>query len=183
MKTTIELSSKELITAISNGTLLALAETSKKAEDGEPKTNVTDSSTVNPISAPTPTVEQQAPQQYQQPITQPPIQPIQTVNQVPIQSPIQQYQNPAPQPAQQYQAPVQQPQQYQAPIQQQVVPTAAQTYTLDQLATAATQLNDAGRRAELVNLLNEFQVPALTSLPKEQYGNFATRLRALGAKI
>ncbi|MPN41310.1 hypothetical protein SDC9_188853 [bioreactor metagenome] len=54
---------------------------------------------------------------------------------------------------------------------------------MEQLAVAATQLVDAGRRQELVNLLTSFGVQALTTLPKEQYGNFATQLRAMGAKI
>lgn len=63
------------------------------------------------------------------------------------------------------------------------VPTAAQTYTMEQLAVAATQLVDAGRRTELVGLLNSFGVQALMALPKEQYGAFATQLRTMGAKI
>ncbi|MED1850319.1 hypothetical protein P4V33_01505 [Brevibacillus borstelensis] len=63
------------------------------------------------------------------------------------------------------------------------VPTAAQTYTLDQLAVAATQLVDAGRQAEVVQLLASFGVQALTALPKEHYGAFATQLRAMGAKL
>jgi hypothetical protein len=63
------------------------------------------------------------------------------------------------------------------------VPTASQTYTMEQLAVAATQLVDAGRRAELVNLLQTFGVQALATLPKEQYGAFAAQLRTLGAKI
>lgn len=63
------------------------------------------------------------------------------------------------------------------------VPTAAQSYTLDQLAVAATQLMDAGRRDEVVQLLHSFGVQALTALPKEKYGLFATALRQLGAKI
>lgn len=63
------------------------------------------------------------------------------------------------------------------------VPTTAATYSLDQLAQAGTQLVDAGRRDELVGLLASFGVQALTQLPKEQYGNFATQLRAMGAKI
>lgn len=63
------------------------------------------------------------------------------------------------------------------------VPTTAQSYTLDQLAVAATQLMDAGRRDEVVQLLHSFGVQALTALPKEQYGAFATALRQLGAKI
>lgn len=63
------------------------------------------------------------------------------------------------------------------------VPTSTQTYTLEQLAVAATPLADAGRRNDLVGLLNSFGVSALTQLPKEHYGAFATQLRAMGAKI
>lgn len=61
--------------------------------------------------------------------------------------------------------------------------TAAPTYTLDQLAVAATSLVDAGRRQEIVSLLGTFGVAALTQLPKERYGEFATALRQMGAKI
>lgn len=70
-----------------------------------------------------------------------------------------------------------------APTQGASVPTSAQSYTMEQLAVAATQIVDAGRRTELVNLLSSFGVQALTALPKDQYGAFATQLRALGAKI
>jgi len=63
------------------------------------------------------------------------------------------------------------------------VPTATPTYTLEQLANAATPLIDAGRSAELSALLASFGVQALTQLPKEQYGAFATALRGMGAKI
>lgn len=73
------------------------------------------------------------------------------------------------------------PAQMQAPAA--AVPTTAPAYTMDQLAVAATQLMDAGRQAEVLNLLASFGVQALTMLPKEQYGNFATQLRAMGAKI
>ncbi len=66
---------------------------------------------------------------------------------------------------------------------QATVPTTQQTYTMEQLAVAATQLVDAGRREELVGLLGQFGVQALTALPKEQYGAFATALRQMGAKI
>lgn len=68
-------------------------------------------------------------------------------------------------------------------VQTSTVPTSSQTYSMEQLAVAATQLVDAGRRSELVSLLQTFGVQALTALPKEQYGAFATQLRALGAKI
>lgn len=77
---------------------------------------------------------------------------------------------------------VQAPRQSQA-TQSPIVPTSSQTYTMEQLAVAATQIVDAGRRTELVNLLSSFGVQALTALPKEQYGAFATQLRTLGAKI
>ncbi|MDT8715465.1 hypothetical protein IAI10_02180 [Clostridium sp. 19966] len=95
----------------------------------------------------------------------------------PVPSPTQ-FQQP---PMQQTSIPTQQPQQQ---IQQTPnLPTAAQSYTMDQLAVAATQIVDSGRRNDLVNLLGSFGVQALTSLPKEQYGAFATQLRAMGAKI
>jgi hypothetical protein len=54
---------------------------------------------------------------------------------------------------------------------------------MEQLAVAATQLVDAGRRNDLVSLLGSFGVQALTQLPKEHYGVFATQLRAMGARI
>lgn len=93
----------------------------------------------------------------------------------PIQPPFNQAPATAPNPA---------PVQPTSPVQSQTtVPTSSQAYTLDQLAVAATQLMDAGRRQDVVNLLAQFGVQALTALPKEQYGTFATALRALGAKI
>lgn len=63
------------------------------------------------------------------------------------------------------------------------VPVSAPTYTMEQLAVAATQLIDAGRRNDVVGLLSSFGVQALTALPKDQYGAFATQLRAMGAKL
>lgn len=92
-----------------------------------------------------------------------------------LQQPVQQTQ-----PAQPVQPPVQQ-----AIAQQPAasVPTATHVYTLEQLAVAATPLIDAGRQHELVALLAQFGVQALTQLPKERYGEFATALRGLGAKI
>jgi len=63
------------------------------------------------------------------------------------------------------------------------IPTSAPTYNLEQLAVAATPLIDAGRQAELVDLLSQFGVQALTQLPKERYGEFAQELRRLGAII
>lgn len=66
---------------------------------------------------------------------------------------------------------------------QQSIPTAATSYTLDDLARAAMTLMDSGKQGELQGLLGQFQVEALPALPKEQYGAFATALRGLGAKI
>ncbi|WDL96903.1 hypothetical protein [Alicyclobacillus sp. ALC3] len=64
------------------------------------------------------------------------------------------------------------------------VPTAAApTYSMEQLAVAATPLMEAGRQPELMQLLNSFGVQALTMLQKEQYGAFATALRQMGARI
>ncbi|MDQ0254902.1 hypothetical protein J2S74_002284 [Evansella vedderi] len=79
-------------------------------------------------------------------------------------------------------APQPEPQQQSAPVQS-AVPTSETTYTMDQLAVAATQLMDQGKRDALLQLLSSFGVQALTALPKEQYGAFATKLREQGAKI
>jgi len=76
------------------------------------------------------------------------------------------------------------PVQQSIPMPAPVVPTtAAPSFTIDQLAVAATQLMDAGQQPALLGLLGQFGVNALTALPKEQYGSFATALRQLGAKI
>jgi hypothetical protein len=64
-----------------------------------------------------------------------------------------------------------------------IVPTTVKTYTMEQLAVAATELLDGGRREELVKLLQCLGVQALTALPKEHYGEFANGLRALGVKL
>jgi len=70
-----------------------------------------------------------------------------------------------------------------APAPVPTVPTTSQAYTQDQLALAASGLMDAGKLAELQQLLASFSVASLVQLPKEQYGAFATKLRELGAKI
>ena len=76
------------------------------------------------------------------------------------------------------QAPVQALQLPQAPVQTQIP-----TYTQQDLALAATQLMDSGKQQDVLNLIASFGVQALTQLPQEQFGNFATALRTLGAKI
>ena len=109
------------------------------------------------------------------------------VNVDPIKdSPMQQTQLPTQQPVQTVQAaqtqPVQsvpvQTVQQSVPVQQTVqtvqtaVPVAEKTYTLED-----------GKIQLLQGLLQEFNSLALTTLPAEQYGAFALRLRELGAVI
>lgn len=94
---------------------------------------------------------------------------------------------PVPAPAQQPIAPVPAPVLVQQPIAPVLapaaVPTAAASYTLDDLARAAMPLMDAGRQAELQQLLQLFGVEALPALQPGQYGAFATKLREMGAQI
>ena len=63
------------------------------------------------------------------------------------------------------------------------VPVTAPTYTLDQIAKAGANLVDAGKMEQLLALLTEYGVQAVTQLTPDQYGAFATELRALGAQI
>lgn len=103
----------------------------------------------------------------------PTVQPVQPV------TPVAQMATPvtSPQPT----APVQTPVAPAPP--QPVVPTSAATYTQDELQRAAVTLLDAGRQNDLVTMLNSFGVEAITMLPKERYGEFATALRQMGAQI
>lgn len=64
------------------------------------------------------------------------------------------------------------------------VPVAgAPNYTLDQISRAGASLVDAGKMQQLLELLGRYGVQAVTQLKPEQYGAFATELRALGAQI
>jgi len=160
MNITVEIKAPELATAI-----LALAEALKGTSPVTPAL----SSQVAPVPESQQVNQPIAQQPINQPIYQaPPVQ--QPANVVPIQ-----------------QAPVQQPMQQQAPMQQppiqQPVPTTAPTYSMEQLAVAATQLMDAGRQADLIGLLGAFGAQSMMQLPKDQYGNFATKLRELGVNI
>ena len=108
--------------------------------------------------------------------------PVQQI-QVPIQQTVQQTV-----PVQQTQVPIQQPvQTVQQPVQTQpvqtAVPVAEKTYTLEDLQRASSTLVQAGKIQLLQGLLQEFNSLALTTLPVEQYGAFALRLRELGAAI
>ena len=64
------------------------------------------------------------------------------------------------------------------------VPTAgAPTYTVEQIMQAGAMLMDAGKTDDLMALLQKFNVQAVMDLNESQLGQFATELRALGAKI
>lgn len=64
------------------------------------------------------------------------------------------------------------------------VPVAgAPTYTLGQISRAGAALVDAGKMESLLGLLSRYGIQAITQLAPEQYGAFATELRALGAQI
>ena len=106
-------------------------------------------------------------------------------------SPVQQTQLPTQQPVQSVPVqtqPVQSVQTVQqtVPVQQPVqtaVPVAEKAYTLEDLQRASSTLVQAGKIQLLQSLLQEFNSLALTTLPVEQYGAFALRLRELGAAI
>lgn len=106
-------------------------------------------------------------------------QPVQTVQTAPVQTvqtaPTQTVQQTVPV------QPVQQPVQTQTV--QTAVPVAEKTYTLEDLQRASSTLVQAGKIQLLQGLLQEFNSLALTTLPVEQYGAFALRLRELGAAI
>nr|DAF87564.1 MAG TPA: hypothetical protein [Siphoviridae sp. ctxyw6] len=103
------------------------------------------------------------PEQQTQLPTQQPVQTVPTQQTVPSQT-VQQT------------VPVQQPVQT-------AVPVAEKTYTLEDLQRASSTLVQAGKIQILKDLLEEFNSPALTSIPLGQYGAFALRLRELGAAI
>ena len=118
-------------------------------------------------------------QQTQLP-TQQPVQsvPVQTAPTQTVQQTIQQTV-----PVQPVQTAV--PTQQTVPVQpvQTAVPVAEKTYTLEDLQRASSTLVQAGKIQLLQGLLQEFNSLALTTLPVEQYGTFALRLRELGAAI
>lgn len=76
-----------------------------------------------------------------------------------------------------------------APTPAPAVPVAPTTpspgYTLEQLSTAGANLTraDPSKMAQLVALLQQYGVQAVTQLAPEHYGAFATALRGLGAAI
>ena len=125
--------------------------------------------TAVPTQQPVQTVQTAPTQTVQQTV---PVQPVQTA--VPTQQPVQTVQT-APTQTVQQTVPVQ-------PVQT-AVPVAEKTYTLEDLQRASSTLVQAGKIQLLQGLLQEFNSLALTTLPVEQYGTFALRLRELGAAI
>ena len=111
----------------------------------------------------------------QQPVQSVPVQtaPTQTVQQtVPVQQPVQ---------TQTVQQTV--PTQQTVQTVQTAVPVTEKAYTLEDLQRASSTLVQAGKIQLLQGLLQEFNSLALTTLPVDQYGAFALRLRELGAAI
>ena len=81
-------------------------------------------------------------------------------------------------------APVQMNAAMTAPTPAPAVPvTAAPTYTLDQIANAGAALVNAGKMEQLLALLGKYGIQAITQLKPEQFGQFVTELRGLGAQI
>ena len=106
--------------------------------------------------------------------------------QLPTQQPVQTVQTAVPVQAVPVQTQPVQTVQQTVPVQQPVqtaVPVAEKAYTLEDLQRASSTLVQAGKIQILKDLLEEFNSPALTSIPLEQYGAFALRLRELGAAI
>lgn len=64
-----------------------------------------------------------------------------------------------------------------------VVPTTIKKYTLAELQAACAPLMDMGKMAELQNLMAKYNVIALNDIPEERYGELATDLRAMGARL
>lgn len=63
------------------------------------------------------------------------------------------------------------------------VPTSAPAYTLDQLGVATQPIMDAGHADQLIGWLQQHGASSLTALDPKFYGDFATFLRSLGARI
>lgn len=113
----------------------------------------------------------------------------------PMQQPAQPWNMPAPEAApQNYGQPPQQPGMpagaaMHPPVNQagptSTVPTTAmpQEFTIEQLQVAAAGLSSMGRMPQVLGILQQFGIQAMTELPKERYGEFAIALREAGAQI
>ena len=65
------------------------------------------------------------------------------------------------------------------------VPTSAPTYSADDLASAAVALMEKApeRQQEMVELIHGYGVQAIPQIPEEKRGEFAMKLRELGAEL
>ncbi|MDR0434627.1 MAG: hypothetical protein LBH21_06135 [Gracilibacteraceae bacterium] len=63
------------------------------------------------------------------------------------------------------------------------LPAAAPAYTLESLSRAGASLANSGQTEQALALLTKYGVQSVTQLPPEQYGAFATDLRALGVQV
>lgn len=100
----------------------------------------------------------------------------------PVSAPAPTAQTPTPAPATPTPEPTLAPKAPEPPVA--AVPTApAKEYSLDELLTATAPLMDAGKIAELQALMQKYGVASMMEIPKEKYGELATDLRALGARI
>lgn len=76
-----------------------------------------------------------------------------------------------------------------APIQPPIAPVAAPVqssvpnYTIEQLQTAIAPLLDAGKVAQIQQLVQSFGVATLMEIPPARYGEFANGLRGLGGVL
>lgn len=62
-------------------------------------------------------------------------------------------------------------------------PVTSKPITFDEIVAAGSQLLEAGRMTDLLSVLGNFGVQAITQLKPEQYADVATALRGLGANI
>lgn len=63
------------------------------------------------------------------------------------------------------------------------VPTAEVAYSFEEIQLACAELVRAGKREDLAKLIREFGLSSLPELAKEQYNEFALKLRAIGGTI
>lgn len=95
---------------------------------------------------------------------------------------------PTPQPVQQPApvAPTPQPVPQAAPTAPQAVapaPAQTQSITLETICNAGAKLVEQGQMNQVIQLLGKYGVQAVNQIKPEQFGAFATDLRALGAQI
>lgn len=69
------------------------------------------------------------------------------------------------------------------PVAPPTAPTTSRAYTMDELSAAGAQLMQSLGMPALIGLIQSFGVASLMELPKEQYGEFALKLREMGAQI